>query len=66
MWKRLAGGKQHPNKLSLRGSLAHHRISPKGQQPTSGRSSRVGVTQIGWSPILIDAGTGISTGTWHW
>ncbi len=44
MWKRLAGGKQHPNKLSLRGSLAHHGISPKGQQPTSGWSSRGGVT----------------------
>ena len=26
-----------------------------GQQPTSGRSSRVGVTQISWLPILIDA-----------
>jgi hypothetical protein len=26
-----------------------------GQQPTLGRSSRVGVTQISWSPILIDA-----------
>ena len=25
------------------------------QQPASGRSSRVGVTQISWSPILIDA-----------
>ena len=31
MWKRLAGGKQLPNKLSLRGSLADHRISRKGQ-----------------------------------
>ncbi len=27
----------------------------EGQQPTSRRSSRVGVTQISWSPILIDA-----------
>jgi lipoprotein-anchoring transpeptidase ErfK/SrfK len=26
-----------------------------GQQPTSGRSSRIGVTQISWLPILIDA-----------
>jgi len=26
-----------------------------GQQSTSGRSSRVGVTQISWSPMLIDA-----------
>ncbi len=52
MWKRLAGGKQHPNKLSLRGSLAHHRISPKGQQPTSGP---VEVTQISWLPILMNA-----------
>ena len=36
MWKRLAGSKQDLNKLSLGGSLAHHRISPKGQEPTSG------------------------------
>jgi L,D-transpeptidase catalytic domain len=26
-----------------------------GQQPTLGRSSRIGVTQISWLPILIDA-----------
>jgi hypothetical protein len=27
----------------------------EGQQPTSGRSSRVGVNQISWSSILIGA-----------
>ena len=36
-----------------RADIAQGRLS--AQQPASGRSSRVGVTQISCSPILIDA-----------
>lgn len=52
MWKRLAGGKQHPNSYHC---VAHWHITGFRRRANSRHRVRVGVTQISWLPILIDA-----------